>query len=233
MPNEGVSTRSLVLMGLTAILFTPATTQAQLSRPTDKRLETNETKAVEYRTLCVARYNLKQYSQAVESCREAVRLKPDFAVAYHDLAMSLFDSGRSREAIEAVSHAIKLQPNFAEAHDTLGYFYYKSGALRRAADSVKKALRIKPEYAEAYNDLAIIRYHMHRYREAVDLLSQATKLKANYSQAYFNLGVTLAALKKRDAAFETYQTLQSFDPAMANKLYAEIVKDKILIVRDR
>jgi len=72
---------------------------------------------------------------------------------------------------------------------------------------------------------------MHRYREAVDLLARATKLKPNYSQAYYNLGVTYAALKRKDAALETYRKLVSFDPTMANKLFAELFKEKVVIAR--
>jgi len=186
-----------------------------------------------HRELCVARYNLKQYTQAVESCGEAVRLKPDFSLAYHDLGMSLFDSGHPEEAIKVVEQAIKLQPDFAEAHDTLGYFYYTLGDLRRATESVRQAIKIKPDYAEAYNDLAIILYHMHRYDEVLALLARATSLRPKYSQAYFNLGVTYAALKNREAALKTYTMLRSFDPPMANKLLTEIFKQKILVARGR
>ena len=185
------------------------------------------------RELCVACHNLKQYSQAVESCTEAVRLKPDFAIAYHDLGMSLFELRRPSEAIEAIKQAIKLKLDFAEAHDSLGYVHYRLGDLKSAVKSLKEAIKINPGYAEAHNDLAIVLYQMHRYQEVVDLLHRATKLKPNYSQAYFNLGVAHAALKNRDAALETYRKLLSFDGAMARKLFAEVFKEKVLVVRSR
>jgi tetratricopeptide (TPR) repeat protein len=130
-----------------------------------------------------------------------------------------------------VNQAIRFQPDFAEAHDTLGYLHYKSGHLDKAVEALKQAIKINPDYAEAHHHLGIILYHMRRYKEAAEFLTRATRLNPDYSQAHFNLGVVYAALKKRDAALESYRTLQSLDASLANRLFSEIFKDKLLVAR--
>ena len=79
--------------------------------------------------------------------------------------------------------------------------------------------------------MGITLYHLRRYREAADVLVRATRLNPDYSQAYFNLGIVYAALKRRDATLENYRTLQVLDESLAEKLYIEIFKDKLMVVR--
>ena len=70
--------------------------------------------------LCAAYGKIGRYDEAIESCKEATQLKPDFAEAYSNLGWSYQRVGRYQEAIQACKQAIRLKPDFSPVHYNLG-----------------------------------------------------------------------------------------------------------------
>jgi Flp pilus assembly protein TadD len=62
-----------------------------------------------YKLSCVDHFT------AEESCREAIRLRPDHAEAYNNLGNSLQGQGKSDAAIEQYQQAIRLKPDSTAA----------------------------------------------------------------------------------------------------------------------
>ena len=63
----------------------------------------------------------------MESCKQAIRLKPDFALAHYNLGNCYTALKRYEEAIESCRQAIRIKPGFAEAHIDLSMTYLRTG----------------------------------------------------------------------------------------------------------
>jgi hypothetical protein len=112
--------------------------------------------------LAAAHYNLGitccelgHYQDAIESCKEAIKIKPDFARAHCSLGFAYGELGRHQEEIEAYKQAIIIEKDLAMAHYSLGNTYGKLGRYQDAIEAYKQAIKIKPDYADAQHNLRV------------------------------------------------------------------------------
>jgi tetratricopeptide (TPR) repeat protein len=83
------------------------------------------------------------YDEAVECCRRALALKPDFAEAKNSLANIRKQQGYLDEAVTLYEQALELKPDYAEAHYDLAQFKkFRPGDAELA---VLEALAANPE----------------------------------------------------------------------------------------
>ncbi len=61
--------------------------------------------------------------EEIEACKQAIRIKPDYAEAHINLGVAYVELSMNKEAIEAYKQAIRINPDNAEAHYILGSFY--------------------------------------------------------------------------------------------------------------
>src|SRR5262249_43978046 len=61
-----------------------------------------------------------RWDEAIDECREAIRLDKDDVDAYNTLGNALCDKGRLEEGIDAYREAIRLNNDFPDALDNLG-----------------------------------------------------------------------------------------------------------------
>ncbi|MEA1895075.1 MAG: tetratricopeptide repeat protein, partial [Euryarchaeota archaeon] len=62
----------------------------------------------------------REYNEAIEYYKEAIRIDPDDAAARNNLGNLLKDQGRYDEAEKEYREAIRIDPNYGEAHVNLG-----------------------------------------------------------------------------------------------------------------
>jgi len=87
---------------------------------------------------------LGKYTEGIEFCKQAIRIKPDHALAHYNLGNNYAGLARFEEALESYKQAIRNNPDYAEAHLNLGAAYNQLGRYEEAIDSYKQAFRIKP-----------------------------------------------------------------------------------------
>lgn len=75
--------------------------------------------------------------KAVESYKQAIRIKPDYALARYNLGNNYFILGRYQEAIESYKQAVRIKPGLAEAHLDLGMTYLRLGDKDSALEEYK------------------------------------------------------------------------------------------------
>ena len=59
---------------------------------------------------------LMQFDAAIESYKQALRIKPDFADAYYNMGVALNDKGDPEAAIESYKKALRIKPDFVDAY---------------------------------------------------------------------------------------------------------------------
>lgn len=175
--------------------------------------------AESYFNIGLANYYLKQYRDAVEAYRQAIRLDPyNAADAYYALGLVYRDWGRADDEIQAYKQAIKLRPDYASAYERLGSRYFRSRKFPEAVEVFKQLSALKPGDASAPNNLGEAYLELSRFNEAMENFRQAIRLKPDFGRAYYNLGKCHLAMGNRDAALEQYNILQNLDQEWAEKL---------------
>ncbi len=100
-----------------------------------------------------------RYDEAIEECKKAIAVDPDFGNPYNDIGAYLINLGRPEEAIPWLEKAI--QSGRYEAyhypHCNLGRVYVARGMLKKALEEFEKALAIEPNYTFARQAIEAIK----------------------------------------------------------------------------
>ncbi len=175
--------------------------------------------AESYFNLGLAHYYLKQYREAAENYRNAIKLDPfNAADAHYAQGLVYRDWGRVDEEIQAYKQAIKLKPDYVSAYERLGSRYLRSKKYPEAIETYKQITSLKPGDANAPNNMGEAYYEMGLTSDAVEAFKQAIRLKPDFGKAYYNLGRAYMVMKNRDAAVEQYNILQNLDQEWADRL---------------
>jgi Tfp pilus assembly protein PilF len=95
---------------------------------------------------------------AIEECKVAITVDPDFGNPYNDIGSYLMKLGRHDEAIPWLEKAIaapRYEPRHYP-HCNLGQVYWDQGQLVKATAEFERALEIAPDYAFAEASLAAL-----------------------------------------------------------------------------
>ncbi|HUE82601.1 MAG TPA: trypsin-like peptidase domain-containing protein [Pyrinomonadaceae bacterium] len=172
-----------------------------------------------YFNIGLASFYLKQYREAADAYRQAIKLDPyNAADAYYALGLVYREWNQADDEIHAYKQAIRLKPDYTSAYERLGARYVRSKKYPDAVEVYKQLAALRPGDALPFNSLGETYLEMGKQNEAAEAFRQAIRLKPDYGRAYFNLGKSLLAMGNRDAALEQYNILQGLDPDWAEKL---------------
>jgi tetratricopeptide (TPR) repeat protein len=87
-------------------------------------------------------------NEAIEECKKAIYIDPEFGNPYNDIGSYLIQQGNYDEAIMWLELALKSKryEAYHYAHLNLGRVYELKGLWFEAVDEYKKALEIEPDY---------------------------------------------------------------------------------------
>lgn len=97
--------------------------------------------------------------EAIDECKRAIAVDPDFGNPYNDIGAYLIALNRLDEAIPWLERAIEA-PRYEPRHFphyNLGRIYLAKGLLSRAREEFQAALGIEPDYTLASDALAHLR----------------------------------------------------------------------------
>src|SRR5215217_2133224 len=188
-----------------------------------KKAVTLRPSAESYFNIGLASFYLKQYKDAAEAYRQAIKLDPyNAADAHYAIGLVYRDWGKPDDEIQAYKQAIRLRPDYTVAFERLGSRYLKSKKYGEAVEVFRQLAVLKPGDAVAPNNMGEAYFELNRFNDACESFRQSIRLKPDFGKAYFNLGRTLMAMGDRDAALEQYTILTNIDPDYAEKLNAII-----------
>jgi protein O-GlcNAc transferase len=90
---------------------------------------------------------LYRYKEAIESLKQAMRLRPDFAEASNDLGVAYAGNHQYKQAIESFSRAILLEPDLPDSHFNLGAVYLALNDKGAALEQYRKLQLVDPDRA--------------------------------------------------------------------------------------
>ena len=168
-----------------------------------------------------ARHRADEIDQlGLESCRQAVKLKPDDAKAWCKLADAYLEKKLWDEAISACQQAVKLQPNDFDVWWDVATIYRCMERVDEAVAAFRRGMDIKPDVASGGWFLIGQCYqYAERTEDAIAAYRQTIKLKPDDGQAWFYLGVSCEKAGRRDDAIAAYHRLVELEPNYAEAWY--------------
>lgn len=154
----------------------------------------------------------KDYNNALENFKKAIKVDPKNISANTMYAEVLDFSGKKDEAIDAYKKAIEINPEEKAIPFNLGLLLYKEATndnieeqekmeyLGEASKYFEIVYNLDPEFKEIYDLFGITLIHLKKFEEAEKLLLEGIKYFPEAPSIWTNLSVVYANLGKKDLA---------------------------------
>ena len=195
-------------------LYIEGQLQQALSEST-QMLERFPNSVVLYNIAGVSSAGLMQFDAAIDSYKQALKIKPDYAEAYGNMGIALKEKGDLDASIDSYKQALKIKPDYAEAYSNMGIALNDKGDLDASIDSYKQALKIKPDFAAAYNNMGIALKDKGDLDASIDSYKKALKVKPDFAEAYSNMANALKEKGDLDASIDSYKQALKIKPDYA------------------
>ncbi|HEX3282302.1 MAG TPA: tetratricopeptide repeat protein [Pyrinomonadaceae bacterium] len=162
----------------------------------------------------------RQYDQAVDAYRQAIKLDPNLAAAYHGLGRVYVNMGRATDALVAMRTAIRLEPDNAIAHVNLGITLENLRRFEEALTELNEAKRLSPQNATIHNEIGnLLNNFLGRTADALVAYQEARRLDPDQAPIQYNVGLALMLLGKAADAVQPLQEALRLDPQYRNARY--------------
>ena len=131
---------------------------------------------------------MRQWDQAFEACRTAIKLTPSFAIGYNLLGVCEVFAGDARAAVDNIQKAMQLSPRdpfYFMFESLLGVSYYRLGQYDAALEWSRNSIRNKPDYPFPHFDLAAAFGQLGRGEDAKTALARALQVEPEPTAEYF------------------------------------------------
>jgi predicted O-linked N-acetylglucosamine transferase (SPINDLY family) len=187
--------------------------------------------APEYRVnLGVVLEALNQPSEAIESYRLALEIRPDFPDAQINLGNALSRLEHWPEAIAAYRAALAHRACDPQLHNSLGIALLRQNQLEPALAEFAAAIELQPKFPEAYNNVGTALTARGDFELAVTAFQKAVDLNPDLTDSQINLATLLDRIGRRDDAFAIHQRIAAARPDYAPAHQA--IGDALLIRPD-
>ena len=162
----------------------------------------------------------RQYDQAVDAYRQAIKLDPTLAAAYHGLGRVFVNMGRAADALEPMRTAIRLDPSDPFAHVNLGITLENLRRFDEALAELNEAKRLSPQNATIHNELGnLLNNYLGRTSDALAAYQEARRLDPGEPSIQHNIGLSLMQLGKFAEAIGPLQEALRLEPQYRNARY--------------
>ena len=135
-------------------------------------------------------FSKKDFKNAIDFFKQALRLKPNSLEANHNLAIALERTGCLNEALAHYKDALQINSESSSTLNNIGNVYRELGLLEKSRDSLLTAIKINPDYAEAFNNLGWTHYCLRQFQEANGCFKKALEINPNLVETKYNLGLS-------------------------------------------
>jgi tetratricopeptide (TPR) repeat protein len=213
------------------ILFFQHGHYADAEREFLRALQDDPDSAEAHALLGLARNRLNRADEALASCREAVRLAPEWSYPHYALGYVLEKNDRFEEAAKALEEAIRLSPLTAYFHSHLAFTRHRQGRYADALACADEGLRCDGQHVDSLNRRAMALAALDRFEEAEQTSRTAASLAPEDASTLANFGYVLY---KRNNAAEALGVLREtlrLDPGMA--WAREVMTDTLVLLLEQ
>ncbi len=164
-------------------------------------------------------FTLKQFNEAVNDSKRAIRMDSTKGEYYMGLVDVYFSQNNTRFAKELLEITVKRFPENVEALLKLSELYFLVKQYQKGIDFANKALKVDENLAKAYYLKGSIYRESGDTSKAISSLETAIEQDNRFEDAFYDLGVLYAA-KKNPLALEYYNNALKINPSGLEALYA-------------
>ena len=168
--------------------------------------------------------------EAIEECRKALEISPEYPEAHNTLGNILAKQEKYDEAIADYRAAVRADPNYPDAHNGLSSALLKKGAFVEAEAEAREALRLTPMHLPALFSLATALHNQGKLDQAADYYHQILELKPDLYTPRRYLGNIFVAQGKPDQAISEFNMALKIRPQDAD---TRVVLGVVLLQKDR
>lgn len=110
-------------------------------------------KALDLSKRAVIYGNLGKHKEAIDLCKEAIKIMPNYAEAYSNLYSAYGNRGDFESAIISCQKALEIDPALSSAHINLSVAYYYTKrydlAIKHCDRAIKLGFEVYPKFLEA------------------------------------------------------------------------------------
>ena len=150
-------------------------------------------------------YRRRQFTQAIESYKQALALKSDYDLVVINMANAYRQLGKDDEALVGYRRFMELDPRNAQIRYEAAQILLDGGKLAEARTQLEEALKLQPSMAAARNALGIVALKSGDATQAEREIRSAIDLKADVRLAHFNLALLAEQRGDLSAAVEEYK----------------------------
>jgi tetratricopeptide (TPR) repeat protein len=125
----------------------------------------------------------ENYSDAIASFKEAVRLNPRYGEAFYGLGQAYEATGRDRLALDAYLDALSVQPTLGKAQARAGALYFERKDYAAAEAYLKRATDLLPGEKDSFYYLGEIYRMQGQCNASVKMFNKALALDPNFLDA--------------------------------------------------
>ena len=162
----------------------------------------------------------KQYDQAVDAYRQAIKLDSNLAAAYRGLGSVYVNMGRAGDALGPMKTAVQLDPNDAFGHLNLAITLENLRRFDEALAELNEAKRLNSQNPRIYNELGnLLNNFLGRTGDALAAYLEARRLNPGDAVIQHNVGLSLLLLGRAAEAVEPLQEALKLQPQYRNARY--------------
>lgn len=149
--------------------------------------------------------------EAIEACKQALRLLPEQASLWNSLGALYAQVGFYFDALTAFRRACEKDPRDVLAWHRLGNIALQCGFLEEALTAYSTAIELSPTFLAAWLGLSRTQARLGRLDEALTSCRRALALDGNCSESWLLLGDLLVRKQCREEALQAYQRALALD----------------------
>jgi tetratricopeptide (TPR) repeat protein len=150
-----------------------------------RRVLKKETHSIEaLNGMGVAQYELAQYSEAAESLRKAIVLRPNESSLYCNLGAVLYAYPDFVSAVAAFQKAARLDPKDVIAYYGMGLSLIHQQDYPRAIAAFHRAVTLNDQHADSYYGLGYAHFQKGDLPAAIAAIGKAKQRNPEYAQRY-------------------------------------------------
>src|SRR5579864_333394 len=188
-----------------------------------------------YSALGAAYEQRKEYKNAIDAYKKAIRLDRDNLDAIRGLAENLLNDGQTDAALDQYKIIADANPEDAQTFLRLAEIYRRQGKYDLALENLKKADTMVPDSLEVPYNMAAVYQSQGRYDEAAKLLQDLVKKTEKPDTSYSNsdrnnraifierLGMVYRDQENYQAAVDTFRKMLTLGEENAERGYQNVI----------
>lgn len=150
-------------------------------------LKLDNRQAETMQVLALSLFQRREYEQAIEWLRKAIRIRPDRHQFYSILGIVCAKAGRREDAARYHQRSVELEPRNADYRSNLGLALWELHDYPAAAESCREALRLNPNHDIAATHLGLALKSMGDLNAAMAEFNRAVRIEPRRPEYWAHL----------------------------------------------